>query len=343
MREAPPVAEFAEVTLQIRQEGLQQTQAFLRMLHYAELALAVAKEAEEGEGRSRSWVTRMAERCQLVLRAGEDLERDRERWGTTKVLEFWFGHYTPAIQDASRRPTLPNEGQEAAAFHGVPSIQSVRSRTTAFHCVDRVQDCQGAFCRDSPPAGLHHPVQVRLGEKGGVPGVGRMDLRVARQIPRGAPSGGEAGSTVLGQRADPQQPGGNASLPRTQRPSDPLSSAPDARAAAGGRLLGQTVQSEADGGMAAAGQAVCSAGGLPGVGGGHAARLSHTPRASANGVLDLRSGRGSDQPIQCVDPGMRGWLPRVQPGPWSPRTSRRGSCPSLRSRRRREKQGVTLG
>jgi hypothetical protein len=70
MREALPAAEFAEVALQIRQEGLQQTQVFLRMLHYADLARAVAKEAEEGEGRSCSWVTRMAERCRLVQRAG---------------------------------------------------------------------------------------------------------------------------------------------------------------------------------------------------------------------------------------------------------------------------------
>jgi hypothetical protein len=139
-----------------------------------------------------------------------------------KVLEFRFGHYTPAIQDVPELLLLNGDevgvvlgdtkkvvctpgcrlfrmkDKKLPHFTAFPLFNRCGYAPTAFHCVDGVQDREGAICENSPPASLHHPVQVWLGKEGGVPGVGRMDLRVARQIQRGAPSGGEAGSTVLG-------------------------------------------------------------------------------------------------------------------------------------------------
>jgi hypothetical protein len=41
----------------------------------------------------------MVERCQLVLRVGEELEADREKWGKVIVIQEWFRHYSPTIQD----------------------------------------------------------------------------------------------------------------------------------------------------------------------------------------------------------------------------------------------------
>jgi hypothetical protein len=41
----------------------------------------------------------MAERCQLVPRAGEGLRIDLKRWGKTRVLAHWFQHYTLAMED----------------------------------------------------------------------------------------------------------------------------------------------------------------------------------------------------------------------------------------------------
>jgi hypothetical protein len=92
-------ADFVEVAGQIHEEGLRLSARWLRALHHLTQADKVTVEAEEAEARSRTWVTRLVQRCQLVLRAGEDLGADREEWGKVIVIQEWFRHYSPTIQD----------------------------------------------------------------------------------------------------------------------------------------------------------------------------------------------------------------------------------------------------
>jgi hypothetical protein len=46
------------------------------------------------------------ERCQLVLRAGEVLEEERDKWGKTRVEEECFRVETPRVQGVNPRLVL---------------------------------------------------------------------------------------------------------------------------------------------------------------------------------------------------------------------------------------------
>jgi hypothetical protein len=103
-------------------------------------------------------MTRMARGCQLVIPAGEDLGRIRERWGRheTKVLRLCFGLYTQSIQDVpellllngGEADVIPQDKKKICFpgcrlfrmreeklphFRMFPLIQSVRSCSTSVH------------------------------------------------------------------------------------------------------------------------------------------------------------------------------------------------------------------
>ena len=96
--------DFMEAAMDIHKEGLKHTEDWLRLLHHPELATVVRSETEDPEGMSPTWVARMVEKCQVVLRACEDLEEDRAKWGKTGVIKQWFGHYQAILQGV--RPCL---------------------------------------------------------------------------------------------------------------------------------------------------------------------------------------------------------------------------------------------
>jgi hypothetical protein len=100
--------------MNIRAEGLRLTCECLRTLNHAELARSLMDASEEDSIRSRSWVARMVAKCQLVLRAGEDLELDRERWGRTGVIRAWFDHHGSNVEDVPERLRLNGDEVRAA-------------------------------------------------------------------------------------------------------------------------------------------------------------------------------------------------------------------------------------
>jgi hypothetical protein len=99
-------AEFEQQAMEIYEEGLRRTEAWLGGLHHPELARRVREEAEDARLVSRSWVNQLVERCQLVLRAGEELEEARDKWGKTRVVEEWFRVQTPRVQGVDPRLVL---------------------------------------------------------------------------------------------------------------------------------------------------------------------------------------------------------------------------------------------
>jgi hypothetical protein len=82
-------------------------------LHHSELAQTMMDGAAEDWSRSRTWVAKVATKCQLVLRAGEDLELDREEWGRTGVVRTWFDHHGQDVNDVPERLRL--NGDEVGA------------------------------------------------------------------------------------------------------------------------------------------------------------------------------------------------------------------------------------
>jgi hypothetical protein len=77
---------FVQIAMSIHEEGMVQTKRWLRRLCHAGLAEELEQAFHERSSRSRSWVSMMVLRCQMVLRAGEELEVDREKWGSTGTV-----------------------------------------------------------------------------------------------------------------------------------------------------------------------------------------------------------------------------------------------------------------
>jgi hypothetical protein len=86
--------DFAEVAMEIHEEGLRHTDEWLRMLGHRELGDAVRGSSCGGQqepvmGQSAG------QKCELTMRAGEGLEADRAKRGTTGTVEAWFQHNAP--------------------------------------------------------------------------------------------------------------------------------------------------------------------------------------------------------------------------------------------------------
>jgi hypothetical protein len=81
LADAVHLADFVQVAMDIREERLRVPRECLRALHHREFAKTLRDAAAEDPTRSRTWVANMVAKYQLVLRAGEDLELNREKWG----------------------------------------------------------------------------------------------------------------------------------------------------------------------------------------------------------------------------------------------------------------------
>jgi hypothetical protein len=183
--EALPSGHFADVARQIHEEGLRRSARWLRALHHLTQADKVSVEAGEGEARTRTRVTRMVERCPLVLRAGGGFGgRPREMGEGNRHPRMVPARRTDdpgrAGGAATKRrrgrgrdpgkgegclstglPPLPSEGREASSLHRVPRVQLLRRRTRSVRRDSGVSQRTGSVRQD--PSGRVYITQSRSG------------------------------------------------------------------------------------------------------------------------------------------------------------------------------------
>jgi hypothetical protein len=88
--------DFVQIAMVIRQRGQEHVSRWLKALGYEKMG-ATLRETVSADTRVRSWVNWMVGKLQQALAMGDELETQRERWGTTGIVREWFADEASAV------------------------------------------------------------------------------------------------------------------------------------------------------------------------------------------------------------------------------------------------------